>query len=389
MQEKHRPPQLASTSSYNSLAIARMVSPIVPLMMSEDMRNTYRISQYIRQQQTDLITATILDTKVTDSPAKLAAEASECGNTSSETSKQASGVGSSTSADSSGSTTSANGESVVSVEAAGSASHINVLPARYNPETRSNASPHPESDSANSDPELGGEYDRITSSISRKKLRRDKAPGPLQIPGHANRFPPAINSAPIRTYHPGIPGHNTYNIPTGYPGRTVHAGHGGYGGAGGASGAAGYYQPRRVPMRHYLQPMPYSAVQEVQTPLRRSNPVVYERRLVRPRMKERRKPVQDVFLGDVTKEAPMNSQPPSAQREHFDNHEDDRTDATDEEMREMESKRQAYSRVQGTISFNDESAFNFKIFRGREHDAKAKFIRICETTWDQYMAKLM
>ncbi|SGZ58270.1 CIC11C00000001604 [Sungouiella intermedia] len=423
--EKHRPPRLQSTASYRSLAIARIVSPIAPQMMSEEMRNTFRISQSIRQQQTNLI-ATTQDKGNSDATGGIdhdtddrledADDASSNGSASrapdsepvtadavSHDGEATSGTGSVGSANSAVSSTS---QSTAPSAGSDTAATFNYSPQKGlspSASTRSTGVP----DISILDTE-SGEFDRITSALSKKKLKRDRAPGPLRIPGHARGITPVINSAPIRTYYSAVSGYNGYAIPSGYPGRT-HAGHVGYvaGSTGpvgpnmgpvGAVGTVayagtpvsmttpGHYQPRRMPVRLFLQPVPIP-VQVVQTPMRRSIPAAYERKTVKARGKERRKPVQDVFLGDVKREAPMTSQPPSAQQEYFEDHDDDRTDATEEEMREMESKRRANSIVGGSIVFNDESAFNFKIFGERDEDAKTKFMKVCETTWDQYMAR--
>lgn len=395
IQENHRPLPLASTDTYTPLAIAQIVSPIVPLKMSEEMRNTLRISESIRQQQTHLIAASNLENKESLLPAKSASDLAT--NAESDTSSdhqqephgdrqgESSNETPETSpiVDRGNTPTPATSEDATGPKESNSSETSEQAPARL-------CSPASEQELAS--------FDRLALSFGRKKLKRDRAPGPLQIPNHGRGISPAINSAPIRTYYTGFTTTNGYNIPTGYPGRGGHAGHGLVGpiGAGGAVArlqgpipAAGPLgQPRRVQMRPFLQPVSYPNVHVVQTPLRRTIPIVYERRVAKPRGKERRKPVLDVFLNDVTKEAPMHSQPPSAQREYFEGHEDDRSNATEEEMREMESKRQAHSAVQGTISFNNESAFNFKIFAGRDQDAKEKFMKMCETTWEQYVAGL-
>lgn len=429
--QKHRPPHLDTTASH-SLAIARIVSPVASLLMSEDMRNTFRISQSIRQQQTDLIAAAQerlasekngdenekernenvkennenvkennekYDEKyeIDENPEEDDANASthiESGNGISDGNNRS--ADSTTLASSAASGASHSATSATSQSSPGLRSSA---PTNESPDKSSDKSASPSGASSGHTPgprmldRENSEFDRMSAALSLKKLKRDRAPTPLRIPGHARGVLPAINSAPIRTYYSGIPSYTGYSIPVGYPGRN-HSGHAGVGGPVGNLGGttplslatAGYFQPRRMPIRQFVQPGPYP-VQVVQTPLRRNIPSVYERKTARPRGKDRRKPVQDVFLGDVKREAPMTSQPPSAQKEYFDNHEDDRTDATDEEMREMESKRLANALVEGTISFDEQAAFNFKIFGERDHDAKSKFMKMCETTWDQYMTR--
>lgn len=174
-----------------------------------------------------------------------------------------------------------------------------------------------------------GEFAR-TSSLARKRLRRDKAPRPLRlVPGAP---PPIVKSAPMRSF---------------------------------------YGFRRVVPMIP-----PYSAVHLV-PPL--TGPV----RRVAKTAAPRRSTVQDVFRGAVTMAAPIQAQPLLAQREHF----DDRTEPLPEEMAEMDRKRtdsrESDVAVRGTIAFNDDGAFNFKIYN--DADAKRVFMEVCEKTWDKYV----
>lgn len=369
MQEKHRPPQLAPTP--NSLAAARIVSPIVPLLMSEEMQKTLRDSQSIRQQQTQLIADANTGSRpgVAGGP-KLLPD-SESGQ---ELAPQSGHNSNASSVENSAQTSSQNSplqKSSGTPPTLGASSGRSV---HEQPETTVLGA-HQPSGSLSSDTDQDPEYDRISSSTIRKKLKRDRAPGPLQLPGYAPGLTPTITSAPIRTIYSG---HT-------WPSYTGKVGPGGPSGPGHVVPA--YFLPRRIPMRAWVPLVPYSAVQMgSHTPGRRVAVPVQtfpERRPSKGR-RDRRKPVQDVFVGAVTKEAPMNSQPPSAQRERFDNQDDDRSEATEEEMREMERKRQAHSMVQGTISFNNESAFNFKLFRLADDDAKEKFLKMCEATWNQY-----
>lgn len=174
-----------------------------------------------------------------------------------------------------------------------------------------------------------GEFAR-TSSLARKRLRRDKAPRPLRlVPGAPS---PIVKSAPMRSF---------------------------------------YGFRRVVPMIP-----PYSAVHLV-PPL--TGPV----RRVAKTAAPRRSTVQDVFRGAVTMAAPIQAQPLLAQREHF----DDRTEPLPEEMAEMDRKRtdsrESDVAVRGTIAFNDDGAFNFKIYN--DADAKRVFMEVCEKTWDKYV----
>lgn len=422
--QKHRPPHLDTAASH-TLAIARIVSPVASLLMSEDMRNTFRISQSIRQQQTDLIAAAQErvasernkgdengkegDEKERDDDGKEHDDKYEIDDNLDEEGGNASvhsDSGNGASNANSGSADSATFASSAASGASGVSHSATSATSQSSPGSRSSAPTNESSSKSDNSASPSGaspgqgpgprmldrenfEFDRMSAALSLKKLKRDRAPAPLRIPGHAGGVSPAINSAPMRTYYSGIPSYTGYSVPIGFLGRN-HGGHGPIGNFGVASSlnlaSAGYFQPRRMPVRQFVQPGPYPML-VVQTPLRRNIPSAYERKPIRPRGKDRRKPVQDVFLGDVKREAPMTSQPPSAQQEYFDNHEDDRTDATDEEMREMESKRLANALVEGTISFDEQSAFNFKIFGERDHDAKSKFMKMCETTWDQYMTR--
>lgn len=423
LHENHRPPLLQPTDSYNSLAIAQIVSPIVPLKMSEDMRQTLRISEAIRQQQSQLIA--LSNSEKRESPLPL--RSSDLATTGESDASHETPDMSPTLAvrkkslnliesvkteiketDKSENTkeTEKSEKSEKSHDTTGNSTVNTILngPA----EDVEMADSEPSAASVHGSAQNSPTFDRLALLFGRKKLKRDRAPGPLQIPNHARGVAPAINSAPIRTYYTGFPA-NAYTIPTGYPGRGPHpvrmaagphgnmANMGNMGNMGGVASVASVasvapvaplsgasMMPRRV-MRPFVQPVAYPNVHVVQTPLRRNIPIVYERRVAKARGKERRKPVLDVFSNDLTREAPMNSQPPSAQREYFELPEEDRSNATEEEMKEMESKRQDLATILGTIQFNEEAAFNFKIFPGRETDAKEKFMKVCETTWDQYV----
>lgn len=322
---KRRPPQLmVSHDKANSDAILRIVSPIAPLMMTGEMRNTLRLSQMVRAQQNNLIAA--------GQYKEPASGASSAANDSSED-------------DASDAKDAMDGDAK-----APEAHGIDDSADTTAPERSDDADDRASGGSLAESPELSAEFVRLTNTLALKKLKRKHAPGPLLIsPASQARVAPSISSAPMRTVY-------------------------------------GYYPQKRVPVR-YVYPM-YSAVPYVQpvvlTPLRRNIPTSARER---GRVHARRRPVLDVFPGDVTKAAPMPSQPPSAHVEYFDDRDDDNLVATEEEMREMERKREASDALLGSITFNDESAFNFKIFRSKEGDAKRKFMKICETTWDEFMAR--
>lgn len=416
MNENQRTSILDHTSTFKVQPIAQIVLPIRPLKMSADMRNTFRMSQSIRQQQNSLIAASnsfdssgarsadsessslrsaseeresrfgnVADTEGDAEASHVNADADSNTNAN-ENSNDADADANNADADADADTGSVT--DAVSAQASDKASRLapdsaNSMSTAVNsgtsaPNSASSAAELTGTHDANanedlprismlsSDSEKSFEFDRISASLGRKRLRREKAPRPLNIPGQIRGISPIINSAPIRPYYS-----SPYGVPPGYQPRNT---------------AAGYYQVRRVPVRGFMPSVPYTAVQMVSTPSRRAMNVNDRRVTPRPRTKERRKPVQDVFLGDLTKDAPMRSQPPSAQREHFANGDEDRTEATEDEMREMESKRRAHSIVQGSICLNGEPAFKFKIFEAGD-DAKAKFLKVCETTWDEYVAR--
>lgn len=153
--------------------------------------------------------------------------------------------------------------------------------------------------------------------------------------------------------------------------------------------------------------------------------------------------VVDVFHGDLIKDAPIQSQPLSSQREYFDHTptnnqkfiEDDRSPVSEEEIREMQEKyasnqshfshfmpgmqsvpcalnpmiapSQPYpaplfiprapmqsqtsdktNEIFGSIQFMNEKFFNFKIFDDESSDTqRQKFLRLCENTWDEFISK--
>ncbi|CUM64382.1 uncharacterized protein PRCAT00001984001 [Priceomyces carsonii] len=148
-------------------------------------------------------------------------------------------------------------------------------------------------------------------------------------------------------------------------------------------------------------------------------------------------PVTDVYHGDYTKAAPLQSQPLSAQRGFFDqmkskqNADEDRLPASEDEMKEMSQKYMESKEAQedsqseeelmeeeifGSINLMNDSIFNFKIFK-QPHSSpgcskkglsaspsssstssqqsskgdwlskeKEKFLKICETSWDEFVS---
>lgn len=154
--------------------------------------------------------------------------------------------------------------------------------------------------------------------------------------------------------------------------------------------------------------------------------------------------VTDVYQGDYTRAAPPQAQPLSSQHEYFDHRSEARNDEdriTEDEIAEMQTKYRyrdqdgdgsdpesaalddedrpavrltATSQIFGSINLMNESVFNFKIFKGKDAkveresrgDAdstktveektemndwlaqeKAKFMKICETSWDEFIGR--
>lgn len=316
--QRRRPPLLELSRDANDVMM-RIVSPITPAMMSEEMRNTVRLSQTIRQQQNSLIAA---------KQDLLSASTRELDSDRSSNDKSPQ--------------TELSAESRSPQPAISKAVESPVIIVASPPSTVTVATPTSESGKPDSDEE----FLRLANTLAEKRLKR-KAPGPLQLAsGHIHH--PAINSAPLRSYRRAMPR---------------------------------YVQTVPYPM----QCVPYTAIP--MTPYRRVMPKAAQL-AQRPR-KERKRPVLDVFHGDITRTAPMPSQPPSAQLEHFEQvPSDDRSEATEEEMREMEQKSKDAHQVFGSISFMNQSVFNFKIFGNKtDEERKEKFMKICETTWDEYVAK--
>lgn len=102
---------------------------------------------------------------------------------------------------------------------------------------------------------------------------------------------------------------------------------------------------------------------------------------------KRARPVQDVFVDDVKRTAPLPLQPPLAQKARFSVTSDDRQAATEEEMEEMRRKWEESDEISGSMSFMDKLTFRFKILNKNLSldEKKARFMEICETTWDQVM----
>ncbi|RCK54980.1 hypothetical protein Cantr_04666 [Candida viswanathii] len=113
--------------------------------------------------------------------------------------------------------------------------------------------------------------------------------------------------------------------------------------------------------------------------------------------------VTDVFHGDLHKAAPFNSQPLSAQREYFGGSVHDEA-PTPQVLTINEQEDEENTDVAGSITINGSNVFNFKIFnknKGKSNDDetieeddenieeynKKKFLKICETCWNQVFKK--
>lgn len=310
---KRRPPELHLGNSAPADILVRIVSPIVPLHMSSEMRNTLRLSHNIRAEQTSLIaqnSALPSDGEIRSLPRKQSPL------------QEQSPLQQSL----------APGEQPTKVlefephNEPHNAAKDKFSPSGHSLENEhSSLEPAQEVGSAPHSP-AGSSSDSDfvrASELASKRLRRAKAPRPLRLLPGASA--PVIKSAPMRSL----------------------------------------YGFRRVRPVRPVYP-PYSAVHWM---LPRAGPV---RRVVKTpaAAAPRRNVVQDVFHGAVTMAAPMNAQPLLAQRDRFD--------------LEPERAERPDAPVRGTITLNDEAAFNFKIYNGE--DAKRVFLEVCEKTWDEHMA---
>ena len=374
--EKPRPALLEfSKDKTKNDMIMRIVSPITPHFVSLDMRDTLKISEVIRLQQNELIALGNYEKRTSPSN-QTPSQTPMLGNwsdTADFKTASSSAVGENdvlseqkrdaqeTSVNSTNSNDTSNGNYTTDNNLTDNnkpAIEIDCDSENESVNDSGNDANGNSSDSSDSSPLEGGELERISSALQSKKLKRNNAPGPLRISPKAFNasMAPAINLAPMRPLY-------------------------------------GPHALRRAPVRYVYPSMGYlppTAVHYMPTPVRRNG--LMPERVAKPRLprglaSRRRKPVLDVFEGQVAKLAPMPSQPPSAQLEKFDVSHSDNEAATQEEMEEMEMKRKrANSALKGSILFNDESAFNFTLFQGNESSAKKKFLEVCETTWDKYMA---
>lgn len=366
----HRPPELLVPKDKSSDMLLRIVSPIAPQFVSHDMRHTLRLSESIRHQQNTLIALAQSGKKETaddvfsaDSLAAYHTPGScSTSSTNSEKRRESEGVREKTEK----ATLEAQGEAAAGKSLLGADKETSLFGAdkEQSPRVRSSAAsettqtpqdqgkaqaaeqPQPQEVDYPSPEDT--ELQRMTHAMGRKKLRRDNTPGPLRFLPRAQAagMAPTINLAPMR-----------------------HMGN---------------YPVCRVPVRYVygaVVPIPQTAV-------------IPARRMVSdPRKRPaRRQVVMDVFQNDSLRVAPMTSQPPLAQMTRFAENDGEDAPATPAEMEEMERKRErgreaCRDELKGSIAFQN-SAFNFTIYKAREHKAKENFMKICETTWDEYMARM-
>jgi down-regulator of invasive growth 2 len=256
-------------------------------------------------------------------------------------------------------------------------------------------------------PTPGDESEPVGSSPT-KRLKRSNIPPPLNIGliNSTNGNARAINSAPIRQSKqfgyqsrrrmPFPPASTTLMYPNGMqqqqPNLPVYA----FDGA------------QQVPYQQFYpqvyRPFPNAQVSQVQPfmlggqiltqqPLYRRSRNVLPHTSVGPYFPKNhraplsttayKQPVTDVYHGDYTKNAPLQSQPLSAQREAFNrklDRDDDDAPVTDEEIREMQAKYDRGNRelssvnlirqgeIFGSINLMDEAVFKFRIFKQNDKD---------------------
>lgn len=386
--KRHRPSSLdlRSTDPSNSDLALRIVSPGLP-QLSAEMKSTVKMSQKIEQQQKSLIAA-----------------------------RQHLSLASSVS---------------LGVQAPLAdlppptmpSEHIIIVNNGHNSSVSSADSP-------------GDEVDKLLNQGSASRgLKRSNVPTPLAI-SHPNTpsaatFMPSIQSAPIRPYRQPAPRP---------PRRYLHPQKAPY-----QIQVLPYvqYHPYGAPPRRLMRPAPGAPIhlpymyQVAPTtpypPPRRVRMVPYGPNYPRSRPgagappppgattktpKAKNLSVTDVYHGDFTKAAPLQSQPLSAQKEHFERgRDDDRMPVSDDEIREMQEKyrdsgaaepeaaaideydeRQngstGKSDIFGSLNLMNESVFNFRIFSAVEDDReddrrlrdKDRFLKICETSWDEFVA---
>lgn len=336
-----RPPslKLANDSARND-AILQIVSPIATLSMSEDMRNTVRISESIKRRQSSIIAA-----KKNDDTSEPILPTQSTGNTPVNSAAESSAFSSST-----------------------STLFPNVK------QENGTSSPLLACDSTQLSPGASYSLDRLASHLKNRSLKRDRVPKPLKL--HNN---PAVGSGPYTAAnaHPGMYSYQTHGLRL--------------------APLRPYFAPRMVQRFRRPPSMAPLGTPFVVTPYRREIPFD-RRKLSGPQTappvqpapgSKRARPVQDVFVDDVKRAAPLPLQPPLAQKARFTVTADDRQAATEEEMEEMRRKWEESDEIYGSMSFMDKLTFRFKILNKNLSldEKKARFMEICETTWDEVMKR--
>lgn len=374
--DKPRPSSLELNDDKNSDLALRIVSPGLPAL-NEEMKSTIKLSQKIEQQQKNLI----------------AARHSNSGSASIEDGNNM---------------VVNNNETVVVSE---------------------------------SNSKLPDEMDKLLTPTSIKRLKRENIPTPLKMnigpsanptiqsaPIRQNRVPMAPRAYPKRyvpyqiqvqhqNAHPYAQAPNRrypYMLPqpvayTGYPGRVQ-----------------GMQRVRMTPYTSTARYFPMHHSRSVASFGMAHPTAVYHKQ------PKNANTVTDVYHGDYTKAAPLHSQPLSSQREVFDTSDkdgddevdDDRMPVSEDEIKEMQekynndvestaididdeqnaafAKDEVKEQVFGSINIMNESVFNFKIFNQNlsSPDAasddkddlardKEKFLKICETSWDEFVSSRM
>ncbi|CCE79217.1 Piso0_001268 [Millerozyma farinosa CBS 7064] len=284
---------------------------------------------------------------------------------------------------------------------------------------------------------LPDEMDKLATPLSLKRLKRNNVPHPLRMTGDAAALP--IQSAPIRK--PSAP--FTPNVARKrYEPYQIHVQH-----RGGAPRnyppsrrymyMAPSFTPGAAPHPHYKfsHVIPYTSSNAYFPPGVRSGFATHHAASAHPpsatfgqmpsaqRQSPKYSTVTDVYHGDYVAVAPLASQPLTAQREFFDspksgapgddhssprknestspNNKDDNdveSNAIDIEEEAYGSDRTQEVKVFGSINLNGDSEFNFKIFHPSSSSTdsspngdrvlsreKEKFLKICETSWDEYV----
>lgn len=416
---RHRPPSLKlSNDDAKNDVLLRIVSPMDTHNLSEDMKNTMRMSESIKKRQSSIIASknywNDVDTLADDSrlerdqPSSPASSEANKG----DLDRRESGL-----TDEKSPENTAVNSAMNSGVSTASSSTTRFADIKVKKESDNDDSPKsaPCTSTQLSPGISHSTLDRLASQFQKRSLKRSHAPRPLKLPHN-----PAVGSGPYTAAH------GYYGMPAAhYP-------------AGLNTAPLRPYFYNGVRMGQRFRPrtfVPLSAqYMMVQTPFRRDIPTGSDRRIQRPlqtsapapptvsvtppqpaaaypvtqntsqttqnssqdrqppmipdAQMKRSRPVQDVFKDNVKRIAPLPLQPPLAQRERFSQvASDDRGDATEEEMEEMRRKWEDGEEIFGSMSFMDKKTFRFKILKKSLSldEKKAKFMQICETTWDEFM----